>query len=52
VKQNIGSALLVVVLLWLGITAVTWVLDLAHRGVVLVVAGVVLFAVAKLARKS
>ena len=46
------SALLAVVVVWIGITAIGWVVDLAHRGFVITLVVAALFTVTKLARKS
>jgi len=45
-------ALFVVVVVWIGITTVGWLVDLAHRGLVIALVGVVLLAGVKFARKS
>jgi hypothetical protein len=44
--------LFVVVVVWIGITAIGWLVDMAHRGFVIALVVVALFAVTKLARKS
>jgi hypothetical protein len=51
-RFGLGRILVVVFLVWVGVTAVTWAIDLAHRVFVLAVVGVVVFAVARVARKS
>ena len=51
-RFGVGRILVVLLLVWLGVTAVTWAVDLAHHVFALVVVVVVVLAVARVARKS
>jgi len=50
-RVRVGAVLLTVIALWLGITAVGWILAVARRGLVLIVAAVVVIAVVKVLAK-
>jgi hypothetical protein len=48
----VSRVLFAVVVVWIGITAIGWLVDMAHRGLVTALVVAAVFAVAKLAHKS